>query len=282
MANLGNAWHIPGSPEPRGRGGMRDPIGAIVPGTAVTIITGNQYKGAGNAGNQLQVGSTLVFKRATDANWAPLPSTFIMTVDNNKYYASTVPAGTLQTGDTVQYYVRIAYDDHDTTFLHANGDASATTADEAVARAAPFAFNIESSAAKGRWGPVFALPNVAIHAHVLPNGSVLMWGRRGQATDSLDIHDCTPFVWNPLDGSVTNTPKPTLADGTTVNLFCSGHTFLPDGRLLVVGGHQRDSDGLSSGFYLRLVHEHVDAQFPHEDSNWRGGTAMVSDGYDFT
>jgi hypothetical protein len=33
-------------------------------------------------------------------------------------------------------------------------------------------------------------------------------------------------------------------DGTKINLFCSGHAFLPDGRLLVVGGHVTDGDGL--------------------------------------
>jgi galactose oxidase len=245
MANLGNAWHIPDNPEPPGRAGMRDPIGAIVPGTAVTIITGNQFQGAGNPGNQLQTGSALFFKRAADANWTELPLIFLRTLNNNKYYAATIPAGTFQTGDGVQYYLRIPYDDHDTTFLRAQGDASATTADEAAARATPFTFPVENSAVKGQWGPVFTLPNVAIHAHVLPNGRVLMWGRRDNLNDSLDVHECTPFVWNPEDGKTTNTPQPTLADGTKVNLFCSGHAFLPDGRLLVVGGHLEDSDGLN-------------------------------------
>ena len=47
MANLGNAWHIPGNPEPRGRGAMRDPVGAIVPGTTITIFSGNQFRGPG-------------------------------------------------------------------------------------------------------------------------------------------------------------------------------------------------------------------------------------------
>ena len=28
----------------------------------------------------------------------------------------------------------------------------------------------------GRWDPVFELPNVAIHTHLLPNGTVLFWG----------------------------------------------------------------------------------------------------------
>ena len=62
MANLGNVWHIPNNPEPRGRGGMRDPVGAIVAGTAVTIITGNQFQGGGNPGNQLQTGSALFLR----------------------------------------------------------------------------------------------------------------------------------------------------------------------------------------------------------------------------
>ena len=49
----------------------------------------------------------------------------------------------------------------------------------------------------------------------------------------------------PATRTTTPTPKPTVADGkTTVNLFCSGHTFLPDGRLLVAGGHFFDSKGI--------------------------------------
>ena len=41
----------------------------------------------------------------------------------------------------IQYYLRIAYDDHDTTFLHADdGNVSTAAADEAAARAAPFTF----------------------------------------------------------------------------------------------------------------------------------------------
>jgi galactose oxidase len=96
----------------------------------------------------------------------------------------------------------------------------------------------------GRWEPVFELPNVAIHTHVLPNGKVLFWGRRDQPTGSLHEHECTPYVWDPGTGELTPTPQPTRADGTKVNLFCAGHAFLPDGRLLVAGGHVTDGDGL--------------------------------------
>jgi galactose oxidase len=247
MVNLGNAWHIPTNPQPRGRGGMRDPIGALVPGMAITIFSGNQDQGPGGSpGNQLQVGSSVFFKRTTDAAWTEAPMLFWSAADNDKFYAATLAADTFAAGDVVQYYLRIPYSDHDTTFLLANGPVSATTADETAARGAPFTFTVESAAVRGQWGPVFPLPNVAVHAHLLPNGRVLIWGRRDQPTQCLDVHACTPFLWDPGTGQVTNTPQPTLADGTTtINLFCSGHTFLPDGRLMVVGGHLLDSQGLN-------------------------------------
>jgi galactose oxidase len=96
----------------------------------------------------------------------------------------------------------------------------------------------------GRWDPVFELPNVAIHTHVLPNGKVLFWGRRDTPEGSMHEHECTPHMWDPRTGELTPTPQPKRADGTRVNLFCSGHAFLPDGRLLAAGGHATDGDGL--------------------------------------
>jgi galactose oxidase len=102
----------------------------------------------------------------------------------------------------------------------------------------------------GKWGPVFNLRNVAIHAHLLPTGKVLYWGRRSNVGDpnlaSLNEHACKTFVWDPVTGqSVQTRNSPTLTGGDGVNLFCSGHSFLPDGRLLVVGGHLFDSEGVN-------------------------------------
>jgi glycosidase len=97
----------------------------------------------------------------------------------------------------------------------------------------------------GEWKPKFSLPNVAIHTHLLPDGKVLFWGRRDQPHLTLDEHFCTPQIWDPATGETKATPQPLAADGRTkVNLFCSGHTFLPDGRLLVVGGHWLDGEGI--------------------------------------
>ena len=263
MANLGNAWHIPQNPEPRLRAAMRDPVGEIVPGMDITILTGNQFQGGGNPGNQLQDGSSLFFKRAADGTWTELPLTFGSEANNNKYYSATIAADASRefgVGNELGDYLRVAYDDHDTTFLHADGTGSATTSEEPAARSAPFRFTVQDPARWGRWDPVFAFPNVAIHTHVLPNGRVLMWGRQDKSKPGdLDVHKCTPFVWDPkspLDPTdpqnpsarpaarTVDTDHPKDNDGNTVNLFCSGHTFLPDGRLLVASGHNIDGDGL--------------------------------------
>ncbi len=128
-------------------------------------------------------------------------------------------------------------------FLH--GSKARASAKNAIS-ATPGGDRAEDSAWAhlGRWDPVFELPNVAIHTHVLPNGKVLFWGRRDQPTDSMDEHECMPYIWDPTTGELIPTPQPKRADGTKVNLFCSGHAFLPDGRLLVVGGHLTDGDGL--------------------------------------
>jgi galactose oxidase len=109
----------------------------------------------------------------------------------------------------------------------------------------------------GRWDPVFPLPNVPIHTHVLPTGKILFWGRRNPpaTTDfaSLNQHQTHAFIWdpaNPLAPAKPTTNQPTDSHGNPINLFCSGHTFLADGRLLVTGGHIFDSQGISnSTFY---------------------------------
>ena len=95
---------------------------------------------------------------------------------------------------------------------------------------------IAQPAIKGKWEPPFEWPNVAVHLHMLPTGNVLFYSRR-ELGENLDPRDCVPRVWNPTTGLFTRTPSPGF------NLFCSGHTFLADGRLFVMGGHITDNHG---------------------------------------
>jgi len=78
----------------------------------------------------------------------------------------------------------------------------------------------------GQWSSLRPAPIVQLQLHLLTNGKVLSWGHYG-----------TPQVWDPATRTFTAVPSPSL-------LFCAGHDFLPDGRLLVAGGHITDVHGL--------------------------------------
>jgi hypothetical protein len=283
MANLGNAWHIPENPHPRGSGGMLDPVGALVPGMDVSIFSGNQFTGdGGNAGRQ--TGGALHFKATAEDGWTELPLRHRVDEGNDAYFSATIAAAVsrhYRVGDHVQYYLQITYDDaHDTTFVHVGANGSVTTDDESDAQASPFTFPLADPAVCGLWEPVFSLPNVAVHTHVLSDGRVLMWGRREDPDPSLDAHSCTPFVWDPADSlasedvrtaNTVNTPQPTRADGVTkVNLFCGGHTTLPDGRLLAIGGHILDGEGLDQA----ALYELEGAQDPERLGRWTATETM--------
>ena len=86
-----------------------------------------------------------------------------------------------------------------------------------------------AAATQGKWSPTFQTPVVAIHLNLLPTGKVILWGERGEAN-----------VWDPADPGLGFAPI-----SKTFELFCSGHTFLPDGRLLIAGGHISHDHGLA-------------------------------------
>ena len=74
----------------------------------------------------------------------------------------------------------------------------------------------------GQWSAPSNWPLVAIHATLLPTGDVLAWDGPNQKGAA--------FVWRPSTNTFTSKNPPD-------NIFCAGHCLLPDGRLLVVGGH---------------------------------------------
>src|SRR5262245_8860260 len=96
-----------------------------------------------------------------------------------------------------------------------------------------------SPSTTGSWSSVYSWPDVAIHMSVLPDGRVLTYadddnpnypinGTRlagSTKTYVIDIPSGGP------PGAVFDLPQ------TRTNMFCSGHTFLGDGRLMVIGGH---------------------------------------------
>ncbi len=88
-------------------------------------------------------------------------------------------------------------------------------------------------AGQGQWSPVVTWPAEAVHAHVLPDGRVLMF--------PYGDHDAAdPHLWDPATNVFTPVPN------ARTNVGCSGHAFLPDGRLLVAGGEPH-SDHTGNG-----------------------------------
>ena len=86
----------------------------------------------------------------------------------------------------------------------------------------------------GQWSPVTIWPYVATHAHVLPTGKVIWWTQF--------VNGDNPYLWDPS----TNTNSAIVHAGA--NIFCSGHAFLPDGQLLVAGGHANNYVGLANAY----------------------------------
>lgn len=79
----------------------------------------------------------------------------------------------------------------------------------------------------GQWSASLPWPIEAVHTHLLPTGKVMFYGF---------VDDSR--LWDPTTGAFS----PVALAG--FNIFCTGHSFLPDGRLFLAGGHITNSVGL--------------------------------------
>jgi Domain of unknown function (DUF1929)/Carbohydrate binding module (family 6) len=98
----------------------------------------------------------------------------------------------------------------------------------------------QSPADVGQWGTKFTWPIVTIHAVVLPNGKVMSWDshKEGDGYDAGGqprIKNTATWLWDP-ETDPNGTGQTSILN-THTNMFCAGHSLLPDGKLLVVGGH---------------------------------------------
>ncbi|MFL6514578.1 MAG: PQQ-dependent sugar dehydrogenase [Chthoniobacterales bacterium] len=140
-AHTGNAWHIANSAEATGGATMRSPL-VVNAGDSVKIYNGSQFQGNGDPGNQLQTGSTVFYRKATDAMWSSAAMTFSSMSGNNKFYMATLPPAAA--GQTYQYYLKVPFSDHLPTFIYGTDSQSNMTEVESVARANAFTFAVQT------------------------------------------------------------------------------------------------------------------------------------------
>jgi hypothetical protein len=124
---------------------------------------------------------------------------------------------------------------------------------------------VTSPSPTGQWTSVQTWPFMAAHAHLLATGKILFW-------PSFDNGN-NPTLWDP----VANTFSTALR--AAYNIFCSGHSFLPDGTLLVTGGHNG-----SSGYgypYASIYNPTQDSwtQTPNmQDARWYPTNTTLANG----
>lgn len=116
---------------------------------------------------------------------------------------------------------------------------------------------VADPASEGQWSQVYAWPDVPIHMSVLPNGKILMWNG-WYSTDP-----ATPTTTWIIDPVLDPGGSSAVSAVTSGHIFCSAHSFMPDGRLLVAGGGHAQSD---FQVLTRL--------FDYRTNSWSPGPAM--------
>ncbi|MEW2076638.1 galactose oxidase-like domain-containing protein [Streptomyces sp. NPDC012403] len=93
----------------------------------------------------------------------------------------------------------------------------------------------EYKAANGKW-EIVEFPEEyrqnTIHAALLRTGKVLLVAGSGNNQDNFDAKKYDTRIWDPVKGTIKKVPTPT-------DLFCTGHTQLANGNLLIAGGTKR-------------------------------------------
>jgi galactose oxidase len=119
----------------------------------------------------------------------------------------------------------------------------------------------------GAWGGTFSTGIVGLHASLVPLGAsgagVLVWGHTG-----------VPYIWDLSNQTPNFTALPEPAE-----LFCAGHTFLPDGSLLVSGGHDEvRGDGHGIPNVYRFVNGGWVTENPMSFGRWYPTSTTLENG----
>ncbi|WP_415951975.1 galactose oxidase-like domain-containing protein [Streptomyces sp. KLOTTS4A1] len=111
----------------------------------------------------------------------------------------------------------------------------------------------EYKADNGRWEivePPEEFKLNSIHAALLHTGKVLLVAGSGNNQKNFDAGKFDTVLWDPVKNTFKKIPTP-------ADLFCMGHTQLPDGKLLVAGGtksYEKLKGDVTKAGGLMIVH----------------------------
>jgi hypothetical protein len=127
------------------------------------------------------------------------------------------------------------------TDLGINGTGANTiefTAGTATVTSSPVTVSaLPLEATQGKWGSKVDWAIVPLHMNLMPNGRIIAWGKYEAGGTTMAM----PRIWDPASGSPASAPMIQL----DTMLFCAGHALMPDGRLMVSGGHKADDEGIN-------------------------------------
>ncbi|WP_054112775.1 PKD domain-containing protein [Marinagarivorans algicola] len=122
----------------------------------------------------------------------------------------------------------------------------------------------------GQWSPVYDGDIVAVHMIVMPDGKVLNYAEGGQGRPMIE----EIRIWDPVEETLTT---PTLPP---YDLFCSGHSVLPDGRVFIQGGHdEADAHGQSRATIYDPFSDTWDTSVPNMNAGrWYATNTILPNG----
>jgi hypothetical protein len=97
---------------------------------------------------------------------------------------------------------------------------------------------------------------------LLPDGRVLLWQDDSQYEPRGSSPYTVAYVWDIAANSFMS------VDNTTTDLFCSGHAFLPNGQILIAGGHDGSAHNGTRTAYL----------FDPNSNTWTLSSSLMANG----
>jgi len=124
----------------------------------------------------------------------------------------------------------------------------------------------------GQWTSMPPLPFFPTAMHVLPTGMVMFYG--GDPQGSPPGSPATSIMaWDPATGQTTALAPPGY------DLFCAGHSYLADGKLLLTGGPVLNFVGLDNASLYDPFADRWTAMPPMNAGRWYPTNTTIANGY---